>query len=345
MALFNMGVEAFILLSLPVTLYWVYRYKQGDINIEPYTDQYEDAVDYDIQEQPSAIEPLRSRPNAGLIARISNPRNMPNVSPATTPVVTPTFLDGIKSIFRFVTTIVVVVAIIGLAVYAVYAIGNKLPEPMNSMLISGDSEALFRGTVFIGLLVAVMAHFRIANSKYTHGRSMFKWFLFGAIYVPLFGALNNIGAWIITSMYKMFTISIISMSALSVVGAEYEELSNLLVQPPSYDEDPRAVGKNILTMAGFYETCVQKSIVENLSGAIARDRIHGENVLNIVGADREANEWFINGTKGILIEDPTKSENTFEAEFTKEGCTAIKSIVDAKYQLYILATQQRQDSD
>ena len=41
--------------------------------------------------------------------------------------------------------------------------------------------------------------------------------------------------------------------------------------------------------------------------------------------------WYTNGTKGILMNDPTKSEVTTKVEFTKELCTGIKNVIDSQY--------------
>jgi len=203
MALFNIGVLGYLLFSVPLWLYWVFRFSQGEVDISPYPVQYEStAGDYEVKED---IQNYILVPNGG--ANI-NDRDIPmSVKP-----VIPTFFDGIKSIFRFVVVWVLCVFVVGLAVYAVYAMGNALPEPMDSMLKSGDSGPLFGFTYITGILVAVIAHYRAVRGKYTRSRSMPKRVFHGVIYVPLFMIIGGIGGWIIIGMYYSLSLAVVFMT-------------------------------------------------------------------------------------------------------------------------------------
>jgi hypothetical protein len=53
----------------------------------------------------------------------------------------------------------------------------------------------------------------------------------------------------------------------------------------------------------------------------------GSKYLVIAGIESEQKQWVLNGTKGILIEEPTKSEKTMVVEFSKKTCNVIKKLV------------------
>jgi len=57
----------------------------------------------------------------------------------------------------------------------------------------------------------------------------------------------------------------------------------------------------------------------------------GSKYLVVAGIIKEQKKWVINGSKGILIEDPTKSEKTMKVKFSKQTCVGVKNLVDAQY--------------
>jgi len=95
----------------------------------------------------------------------------------------------------------------------------------------------------------------------------------------------------------------------------------------------RAVGKNLTTMAAFYVECSKQKYVEANSTAIRWASYMGGKYLIVGGIETEQQEWIMNGTQGILIEDPASSEKTMKIEFSKKACTYIKNHLDAQYEL------------
>lgn len=95
----------------------------------------------------------------------------------------------------------------------------------------------------------------------------------------------------------------------------------------------RATGKNLASLSGFYEECSNRGIVKKNGHAIRWASYMGAKYLIISGDEAVHLIWVKKGKNGILINDPTTSEETFEADFTKEFCSRVKEHLDSQYQL------------
>ncbi len=95
----------------------------------------------------------------------------------------------------------------------------------------------------------------------------------------------------------------------------------------------RAVGKNLISMASFYNVCANKKLISRNIKAIRWASFMGSKYLIIAGIGKEEKTWIENGAKGVLIYAPETSEDVFQANFSHDACNAIKKSLDTNYEI------------
>lgn len=95
----------------------------------------------------------------------------------------------------------------------------------------------------------------------------------------------------------------------------------------------RAVGKNLISLASFYNTCGNQKLVNKNIKAIRWAGFMGIKYLIVAGIEEEEKLWIENGAKGILVYDPETSEEAVQVEFSFELCNNVKNHLDANYEI------------
>ena len=126
-------------------------------------------------------------------------------------------------------------------------------------------------------------------------------------------------------------LSILEQSGLDPAIAEQLDLSSL-ENEWSFTEI-RGVGKNLVSMASFYNVCANKGIIERNRKAIRFASFTGMKYLIVagMGTPEVEREWIEQGAKGILVYDPETSEEAVQVEFNQETCNYVKNILDTNY--------------
>jgi len=93
----------------------------------------------------------------------------------------------------------------------------------------------------------------------------------------------------------------------------------------------RAVGKNLTSMASFYSQCGSKKLITTNPTVSRWIGFMGMKYLIIGGVESEQRKWLENGSKGILINDPTKSEDSLKVPFSKETCENVREILEFQF--------------
>lgn len=93
-------------------------------------------------------------------------------------------------------------------------------------------------------------------------------------------------------------------------------------------QEIRAVGKNLLMMAGYYAQCENKGHVVLKRTSIRWNSFMANKYLAIAGIESEATKFYELGKKGYLVKAPVISEDIFSVEFSNETCDVVKNLMD-----------------
>jgi hypothetical protein len=126
-------------------------------------------------------------------------------------------------------------------------------------------------------------------------------------------------------------LSVLEQSGLKPAIAEQLDLS-FTENEWSFTEI-RGVGKNLVSMASFYNVCAHNGIIEKNLEAIRFASFSGMKYLIVagIGTTEIEKKWSEQGANGFLVHDPETSEETVKVEFNQETCDYVKNILDANY--------------
>ncbi len=100
------------------------------------------------------------------------------------------------------------------------------------------------------------------------------------------------------------------------------------------------IGKSIISQASFYSTCGNKKIIKTIPNVARYTQFNGTRYIGLITSlfpnkkyPNIEKIWYKNGTKGIVITDPTASDDAITIEFNKKNCSFVKNLLEYKFNL------------